>query len=112
MGIFYEEKWECELCKFEFLGERGMYEADPNDFGTTHIVSPYYCPKCHSVKNVANWASIDSPQKENEEFIRNDSDICEHCGTKMQILDKEMEYICPKCGKGKLKFIDEDECWT
>ena len=52
MGIFHEEIWKCHSCGYKFVGESGLYEVDPNDFGTTHSISPYYCPKCHVIENL------------------------------------------------------------
>ncbi len=118
MGIFYEELWQCKSCGFEFSAMSGLYEADPNDFGTTHSIDPYYCPNCHSVENVAYCVSLDKPQEGNEHLILHDKDICEHCGTKMERLEKvkykffKRKYICPECGKKQFRFIEESECWT
>lgn len=94
------------------MGEDGLYEADPSDFGTTHSVSPYYCPKCHSLKNVSVCVSPHEPMPGNEDLIRRDSDLCENCGSEMQLLDKKKEYNCPRCGKKHFRFIKSSECWT
>ena len=113
MGIVNIEKWKCKSCKFEFAGNNGLYEAVPSDFGTTHHIAPYYCPKCNFVKNVVNCVSPDKPRPWNEKWIVHDSRTCEHCGTEMQFLDKKIKYNCPKCGKKEFEFIkNESEIWT
>ena len=118
MGIFYEEFWKCKNCGYEITLMHGLYEADPGDFGTTHHVVPYYCPKCNAVKDVSRCISIDEPEPQNKRLILNESDICEHCGTKMKFLEKNLflffrkKYKCPKCGKKHFRFISQLECMT
>ena len=119
MGIMNEEIWQCKNCKFEFVGMSGCYEADPSDFGTTHGISPYYCPKCGNVKNLSNCVSFEQPRKGNEYLCQHDSSICEVCNTEMKLLKKpktkifQKAYLCPECKKKKLKFKeDRDEIWT
>ena len=110
--------WECKSCGFEFEGEDGLCEMDPNDFGTTHSVEAYHCAKCGNVKNVFTCISLDSPNPENGHLCRNDNKICENCGIEMQPLKRNIlkifkkYYKCPKCGKKTFRFVKEDECWT
>ena len=110
MGAFYIQTWKCESCNFEIELSKGVYEAHPSDFGTTHCIAPYHCPICNSVKNVANCVGFKKPKPENKYLIRHDSDICEHCKTKMERLEKETKYNCPECGKKQFQFISE-EMW-
>ena len=118
MGIFQMQLWKCKSCGFEFEGYDGLYEADPNDFGTSHTVEPYYCAKCGSVKNVSYCISPYPPLPENKDLCRHDSSICETCDTEMQPLTKtkfkifKIYYKCHNCGKKAFRFIGEDECWT
>ena len=109
MGIVEEELWKCK-CGFEFIAESGLYEADPNDFGTIHFISGYHCPKCGQVKNVANHVLYEQPQDDNRDLCINESDLCDNCGTKMKFLDKpkfklfSKGLLCPQCKKKTLKF--------
>ncbi len=124
MGVFYQETWKCNSCHYKINLMRGCYEADPSDFGTTHFVSPYYCPKCNSVKNVINHAGLEEPKPENKNRIHNDSNICEQCDTEMKVLEKgklfkkwgifkEWEkHNCPECGKKQFHFVSEIMCIT
>ena len=119
MGIVEEELWKCKNCGFEFYAQEGCYEADPNDFGTTHVISAYHCYKCGNIKNVATCASFEKPLPGNENLCRHDSDKCENCGTQMHFLEKtkfkffKRYYKCPQCGKRTLRFIKIcDEIWT
>lgn len=122
MGICDCEIWKCSSCGFQFEAHSGLYEADPNDFGTTHIIDPYYCPSCGNVKNLSKCISLEPPEKGNEELCHNDSDICEICNTKMEHLKKgklykipflAKKYKCPKCKQIKFKFKSYDgEIWT
>lgn len=118
MGIFQMQLWKCKTCGYEFEGHDGLYEADPNDFGTTHFVEPHHCSKCGNVKNVSRCISPYPPLPENRDLCRNDSLVCENCGTEMQSMKKtkfkifKKHYKCPNCGKKALRFIEEEECWT
>ena len=119
MGIFNEEIWKCNSCGYEFVGESGLYEADPNDMDTTHAVDPYYCPKCHIVKNLVFSMSPNLPNEDNMHLIRNDSTTCEKCKTEMKELKRpkvtflQIPHICPKCGKRNFVFVKiGDEIWT
>lgn len=118
MGIVYEQLWQCS-CGFKFVERDGLYEADPNDFGTTHSISGYHCPKCGAVKNVACNCSLEQPKEENKRLCVNESDICDNCGTQMDIMNKprlkflQKGLLCPKCKKKTLKFVKKiDEIWT
>ena len=119
MGIFYEEKWECKSCGYQFFANDGLYEADPNDFGTTHSVKPYYCSKCGNVENLSFCISLEPPEDGNEELCIYDDTKCKKCNTEMKIMKKttffhiKKKYICPKCGKKALVFTNErNEIWT
>ena len=119
MGIYHEEIWKCHSCGYEFVGDSGIYEADPNDFGTTHVIKPYYCPKCHVIKNLSTHLSIKKPQFGNEHLIHNDSKMCEKCKIEMKILEKpkfaflQIPRICPKCGRRSFLFVKiGSEIWT
>ena len=121
MGIMDEEIWQCENCGFEFVGISGLFEADPNDFGTTHHISPHHCPKCGNLKNLSSCIGFvfESPQEGNKKLCRHDTDTCDICGTKMQDLKKpetkifQKSYLCPKCKKKKLKFSGNgSNIWT
>ena len=118
MGIFEVELWKCS-CGFEFIAQDGLYEADPNDFGTTHVISGYHCEKCGEVKNVACNCSLERPQEENKHLCVNESDVCDNCGSKMKIMSPpkikflQKGLLCPKCKKHNLKYIKVlDEVWT
>ena len=116
MGFVEEELWKCR-CGFEFIANSGVYEADPNDFGTSHIISGYHCPKCGQVKNIASHSSLDKPLECNKNLCVNESDICDNCGTKMQYMNKPRfrffsnGLLCPKCKKIRLKFKKTLDNW-
>ena len=87
MGIVEEELWKCK-CGFEFIVESGIFEADLNDFGTSHFISDCHCPKCGQVKNVVSHSSLEDPLEYNKDLCIKESDICDNCGTEMLYMNK------------------------
>ena len=99
MGMTFYRIYECSECGYVFEGLSGM--QDYGDMFEIRFISPMICKKCGNIENVVTGFGIDS-----------DVTNCEKCGVKMESMEEDVVYECPKCHKKSLKCVNKDSVYS